>query len=736
MKAADELLGAVFNKDHRYVIPIFQRPYVWDEEDNWIPLWNELRKAAEQAENQTGPDDEEGGNQEFFLGALVTQERPSTPRRIHSSLVIDGQQRLTTIQVFLAAARRVADNAGATHAADSFSSLVQNRVSRNTDHPEDRYKIAPLDHDRAALEWALRGPNEQTRPKRGDHKLVRAADWFEASIGEWIKESATPSDRLDLLHFAIENRVKVVSIFLSRKDDPQTIFEALNYRGIRLSAADLVKNLLFQTLERQGQAVLARELLDNHWGLLDSGDWREEVTTGRIKRVRADVLLAYWLSVQRGEESAVEHLFDDFKRWMRSSGARASEVITDIRVYANTMSYLQALPMSSPIAQVMDRLTATKTTTPWPLLLLLHADKQVSDEQAEIGSRAIDSYLMRRTICRMTTKDYNRLFSLLIRTAKDGGMATAGETVRDVLAEQTAPSRVWPDDSTFEEGLLNPHLYQELATTRVKVLLTALENRLASSRTEPSEPRKSSDRLSIEHIMPVQWEKHWPLPFGADEDDKQKRETSKNKLGNLTLLTQSLNSTLSNQSWESKRHTLQSYSLVRLTHASVLTNPEGISGYTQDSWLSDWDENRIDLRSKWLARIALEVWPHPTVNPDPIRSSDLSMAAPIKSRPGRSGQTRSRAVHDITGDLLPLIRRGLIAPGDHLRHSKVRTNELFEATVTSDGGLKTSLGYFRAPSTALSNLIGTQRNGWRDWIHVPSGQPLDRLRDSLGGTDA
>ena len=426
MKAGDELLSTVFSKDHRYVIPIFQRPYVWDEEKNWVPLWHDLRKAAEDVEQQAADADEDDA-QEYFLGAFVTQHRSPVPRRKPTSMVIDGQQRMTTLQVFLATARRVAVEFRATQAADNFDSLVRNRVSPDSDFPEDRYKVAPLEHDRASFEWAVREPEDKSAPPVPDHRLAQAAEWFEGTLRDWVKESTAPDERLDLLHFAVENRIKVVSIFLDAKDDPQVIFEALNHRGVRLDAADLVKNLLFQTLDRQGQREYEHDLLKNHWSLLDDGHWRTEVTTGRIKRVRVDTLLAYWLSAQRGEESSVEHLFEDFKRWMWTTNANAAEVIRSIRQYADTMDKLQAQPMSSAVAQVLDRLDATNTTTPWPLLLFLHAEAGVPDEQAVLGTLAVDSYLMRRAICRMTTKDYNRLFGALLGAIKDGDNSRAGD---------------------------------------------------------------------------------------------------------------------------------------------------------------------------------------------------------------------------------------------------------------------------------------------------------------------
>jgi uncharacterized protein with ParB-like and HNH nuclease domain len=230
VKAGDELLSTVFSKDHRYVIPIFQRPYVWNEEENWRPLWQDLRKAAEDVEQQAA-DANEDDAAEYFLGAFVTQHRSPVPRRKPTSLVIDGQQRMTTLQVFLASARRVATEFSATQAADNFAALVRNRVSLDSDFPEDRFKIAPLEHDRAAFEWAIREPGDDAKAPLPGHRLAQAAQWFEGALREWVKESSTPDERLDLLHFAVENRIKVVSIFLDAKDDPQVIFEALNHRG-------------------------------------------------------------------------------------------------------------------------------------------------------------------------------------------------------------------------------------------------------------------------------------------------------------------------------------------------------------------------------------------------------------------------------------------------------------------------------------------------------------------------
>jgi hypothetical protein len=755
MKAGDELLSTVFNKDHRYVIPIFQRPYVWEEEENWVPLWHDLRKAAEDVEKESLTDDEGAEDApEYFLGALVTQHRPPVPRRKPTSVVIDGQQRMTTLQVFLAAAWRVAHTLGASQAADDFEALVRNRVSADSEHPEDRYKIAPLPHDREAFEWAVRAPGSADQRPSADHRLALAADWFEQTLRDWVQESDELVARLDLLHFAVTNRIKVVSVFLDGKDDPQVIFEALNHLGVRLDAADLVKNLLFQTLNRQGKRALEVELLQEHWAVLDAGRWRQEITTGRIKRVRVDILLAYWLAVQRGEESSVEHLFEDFKRWMRATAADAESVIRSIRVYADTMERLQQLPMTSPVAQAIDRLEATNTTTPWPLLLFLHAEPQVPTEQAELGVAAIDSFLMRRAICRLTTKDYNRLFGTVLAEIRNGNLSRAGETIWESLASQTAYSRLWPTDEQFRDGLLNESLYREIVRARLRTLLVGLENHLLSARSEPTTPHRSrTPALTIEHVMPVSWEKNWPLPPGAGEEFLELRRAAINSLGNLTLTTQSLNSDLSNSAWAKKRHTIQTHSLARLTTSSILTFPSGAKGWTQDEWTSSWDERRISIRGSWLADAAIRAWPRPAGGrtaqgstdlsattappPDMVREGTMtaatdSDAARASSGPAVAAGSRTRTVHQVQGDVYPLLARGLIEPGDRLQHVRRATGEQFQATVTQSGWLRTVRGEFPAPSTALSQLTGTNRNGWKDWKHSRTGMSLAELRDQLG----
>ncbi len=613
MQAGEVKLGKVFANDHRNVIPLFQRPYVWTEE-NWEPLWRDVRKAAEEVERQSAEEDD-GVPETYFLGAIVVQQRKRPPRRLASSHVIDGQQRMTTLQVLLASARAVAHVLASDSTAARFTSLLENRPETiHDDYAEDRFKVWPLPQDRQEFFWAVRPPGEAlAQPADPEHRLVKARRWFEQEIEEWAKAGNDAVQRIEDLHFALEDRMQLVEISLDSGDDPQVIFEALNHRGVRLAAADLVKNLLFQTVEVQGDHEIAERLLTDGWLPLDGKEWRREVTTGRIPRALVDLLLAYWLTIQAEQDIIIEHLFADTKKWLSASGRRAADVIADIRHHADTYRALQDLPLEDPTARLLDDMRATGTTTPWPVLLHLHANRNIPAEQRTVGASAIESFLMRRGMCAYTSKDYNRLFVTVLSAVRQAPPERAGDTVRDVLAAQTSDSRRWPTDSELTDALLAPDVYHLPYRARLKAFLAGLENHLRTGLTEPTSPLSRADaRLNMEHVLPQTWEPNWPLGDDPDEERLRKRQDAVHRLGNLTLTTAKLNSTLSNNPWSIKRLDLKRHSLLRLTTASVLAPPKGAADtWHEESWSADWDEERIGLRGLWLAHHALRAWPRP-----------------------------------------------------------------------------------------------------------------------------
>lgn len=613
MQAGDIKLGKLFANDHQHVIPLFQRPYVWTEEANWLPLWTDIRRSAEDVEAEQAALEPEGDPPTYFLGAVVVQDRRRAPKRLSSSHIIDGQQRLTTLQILIAAARQAASDGGHDAVAARFTSLLENRFEVvDEDYPDDRLKVWPLPQDRPAFLWSTGRAEDRGEPPDAEHLLVRARDWFETTIQDWAVDGDRVAHRLDCLYFALQDRIQMVQITLDASDDPQVIFEALNHRGVRLAATDLIKNLLFQNVDRQGDARRAEKLLTDHWLALDGKYWRGEVTTGRIRRVRADLLLSYWLAVQTGQEVLVDHLFNEFKNWIAGTTRSAASIIEDIRHHADTYERLTALPVIDPTGRLIDAMSATRTTTPWPILLYLNTHPEIPVEQRSVGAASIDSFLMRRGVSALTSSDYNRLFALVLATLLRSDPSTAGETLTMTLLEQTADSRRWPDDEEFFAALQAPGLYDRMYRAQLKALLVGIENRLRRTGLTEFEPTVRADEgsLNIEHVLPQGWRANWPLATDGP-DAELRREDAIHRLGNLTLISGRLNSKMSNKPWPEKKEYLRQRSLLLLTTQSILSDPYGSDDGAHFTWAAAWDEIHVGIRGSWLATKALGQWSRP-----------------------------------------------------------------------------------------------------------------------------
>lgn len=556
MQAGDVELGQVFIDNHQFEIPMFQRPYVWDAEKNWSPLWSDIAAGADAvlAEMASGEFLEEPPT--YFLGAVVVKAAGAHPQRLRVSLLVDGQQRLTTLQILLAAARAVATRAGASNVVGKLSNWIENNPEAiHANFPNDIYKLWPLPQDREEYLWAVRKPDDAAPPPNPTHRLVRARKWFEDVIEAWASApGVSTGDRLDALHSALTNRMKLVRITLDKTDDMQVIFEALNHRGVELSQSDLVKNLLFRLVEEQGDHSQAEKLLTEHWLPLDGPRWRVEQVTGRIRRSRLDLVVAYWLTIQKRDVVKVENLFDEFKAWMLDGNRSAAEVIKALRTVADMYDWLLSTKPDESTKQFIDHLVATKTNTLWPVVLATYLSDVIPDDQKSKVAKVLTSYLMRRQVCRATSKDYNRYFVSLIATVCDALDGRAGDALEQALAKNAAESRSWPTDIEFLTALLDQNIYG-LTKPQVRAFFAGVENHLRDGLAEDTtRVRANYNVLNIEHVMPQSWWANWPLPVPEDADEetiaeaRASRSKVVNSLGNLTLTNGKLNSAMSTTS--------------------------------------------------------------------------------------------------------------------------------------------------------------------------------------------
>lgn len=602
MEAGKHNVKQLFQKDIRYVIPTFQRPYVWRQSTQWEPLWDDVRNIAEtyveeskRSDNNPAKAEKETGT--HFLGAIVLQQIPTPTSDIERRDVIDGQQRMTTLQILLDAAQEVIESSSYIRDAKRLSKLVLN--DEDFAVGDDIFKLWPTSGDQDAFRSAM--TNGPTAPEFAESLVVQAHEFFSLQIDEWLKQvdEEERQNRVQALVTTLMGLLELVVIDLKTGDDAYVIFETLNARGTPLLASDLVKNFVLQTAH--SNSINADEIYEKYWITFEEDWWRQEIRRGRIVAPRIDVFLNYWLIARQEDEVPSHKIFPMFRNYVQDSDEDILEIVQDIQNIGATYKQLDKFNPTSPEGTFLYRWETVQAGVVTPLLLLLFAAKeqQLSKGRKIRCLNILENYLIRRMLCRMTTKDYNRLFLELISQVK-GNMATADDIIFQFFDEQTAESREWPSDERLLNSLLDLPLYRLLTRARLRMVLEAIEETL---RTEKAEDRHvTRGRLTIEHILPQTWQEYWPIELVDDpEEYHQKvgqRDRMKHTLGNLTLVNNKLNPSLSNAPWGKKQQGFQD-------HSVLFMNKQLLSKWGNKQFA----EPEIIERGKELAEVVYEIWP-------------------------------------------------------------------------------------------------------------------------------
>ncbi len=612
-------LLAIFEKKLRLEVPLFQRQYVWSREPQWEPLWDDIaRKFIESIEGrQDAP--------VHFLGAMVLDQKQTPVTHVEKRQVIDGQQRLTTFQIFLSALRDFCRAQGCEELAKECANFTENR-GMMADPKVDRFKVWPTQLDRAQFsDVVLSGSREEVEKRHPliwrkwarkpdpRPKMIAAYLFFYDQLSDFFLGSASEpaicaevpvATRLEECFQALKNSLQVVTIDLQPGDDPQVIFETLNARGEPLLPADLLRNYIFLRAARMGEDQ--ESLYDQFWRRFDDPFWREEVKQGRLTRPRSDLFMQHFLASQIGEDIPVKHLFVEYKNWIERKRPFVSVTIELAALAAQGDNFRRILEpkKSDPIWRLATFLEAFDIRTAYPLLLML-LEAGLGDRDWEAISKVIESYLLRRAVCVLNTKNYNRIFLSLSKNLRRDGVSV--ENLSRLLLAQSGESTEWPTDNVFKDAWLGKSAY-DLGNAKLVHILTRLNETFFS---EKSEPIAFEKQPTIEHIMPQQWIEHWPLPDGhcglndsdlltASDDDRRAKATAERNrivqnIGNLTILTQAMNSAQSNSAWKEKRPELMKHSLLTINQA--------LNGTDQ------WDEATIAARAEELFARALTLWP-------------------------------------------------------------------------------------------------------------------------------
>lgn len=689
----------VFYMPQRLLVPLFQRPYVWSLESQWLPLWEDVARLADRAAaRQPGA--------HHFLGAVVMQQQFGTgvdalPVRI----LIDGQQRLTTLQLLLDAVHGELERVGATQEAQRIEALVTNPDGYRSE-PKDRFKVWPTNRDRAAFEAVMGAepPVDYSGIGHGGSRMVQAHAFFAERARGWLAAGPEVDAhwRARALTEAVTSMLQLVVIELQPDEDAQEIFETLNARGTPLTAADLIKNYVFQRLEANAAEVEAA--YQSYWQQFETPFWEKDVSAGRLTYPRSSLFLTQWLIAHTGWELTAREVFAAFKRYCADSGKPMVDLLPRIRAAAD--AYRAQIERAEDPHGPLDRLSlflyrsSTLESEVFRPLVMWLADAeqpQVPGAQFDKALACLESWMVRRALIRANTSNYNKVMLDLLALLRRTDPAAVGNAVEGFLRAQTSENAHWPADSEVRRELIPLPAYRRLRRGRLRMVLEAVEDHLRGwdSGRPLHEGRVVRGLCTIEHVMPVQWAAHWP-----HDGDDDRRNQLVHTLGNLTLVTQGLNSKASNAAWDGpkgKRETLDKHTSILMTR-DILR--QGASSWTDDD---------IVKRTHALVDIILDIWPVP--------EGHVGLVAP---------DLGSKARYKVT--LRDLVDAGLLAPGTVL-HARPQAQAGRTCEVTEEALLRVGDRTAETPSGAGKLLTGYRVAGWHFWLTDPEGSELlDDLR--------
>lgn len=546
-----------------YIIPLFQRPYSW-RADNWKALWDDVLETYQA----------EPGSR-HFLGSIVSKSLPGEPGGASRFLVIDGQQRLTTLTILLAALRDRARPSSPTLAEKINELYLTNKYAADA----ERHKLLPTQADRDAYRAVI---DEQALPDPGV-PVAAAYGYFRARLTDVDPEIGT----LDMtrLEQVVMDGFELVSITLADADNEYRIFESLNATGEPLSQGDLLRNYLFMRIPAAKQDAVYHDLwlpLQQALGVQLTDFFRYSLMSSGLFVREGDVYQEWKRALDKLSPDALLESLEDIAR----EGAFYRRIIS---------------PMDEPdagISRGLDRLNRWGGQTLYPFLLNLYRwrDAKELDEAGFVDILTmVESFLVRRLFARVPTNTLNRLFVRLAHQLPGGTNRVDG--VRAALSDS---GRRWPRDKDFRDGMAVYPLYLDSRPDQRRLILETLEADFGHK--EPA----SLSLATIEHVMPQTLNQGWRDALGADAEEIHERFL--HVLGNLTL--SAYNAELGNTPFAQKR--------VRLADSGFQLNKEIAATAT-------WTGNDIEERGRRLADRAVRIWPSPS-------DASLTTDAPVGRR--------------------------------------------------------------------------------------------------------
>ncbi|MBV8313753.1 MAG: DUF262 domain-containing protein [Planctomycetaceae bacterium] len=530
------ILGGV----QQYVVPLYQRPYSWDTKQ-WATLWEDLVELCE-----------DGKPRNHFIGSIVTMPSRSVPEGVIKFVLIDGQQRLTTLLVLLAVVRTKARKHPGNLADKIDDLMLKNRHQDGS----DVYKLLPTQVDRSAFFDIMEGKNPPLEPQ-----IARAFEFFDKKL------RLQPEIALERLYSVVSKSLVLVSIVLDKDDNPYLIFESLNAKGRPLTQADLIRNYLLMRIHISAQ----EKMFDEYWRPM-----QERLGEALTEYIRHFLM-------RDGKTVKQSDIYDTLKESVED---RPDEGVIDfLREVAKFSAYYaklldSGLESCTKIATRLMRLNRFEATTSYPFLLSVYHEYEggrLSEDDFAAILDVLETFLIRRFICNVPTHGLNRIFASLYGQASRVGCLLEG--VKQVLRDKS-----FPGDRVFREQFATCKLYgggERLG--KAKLMMERLEWSFEHKEVI------DTTLLTIEHVMPQTPSDWWKQELGGSWEITH--ETWLDTVGNLTLT--GYNPELSNSDFPTKK------AILAKSHVEL-------NRYFSD--VKAWDEQAITRRGEELADRAVAIW--------------------------------------------------------------------------------------------------------------------------------
>ncbi|GAA7397004.1 DUF262 and DUF1524 domain-containing protein [Helicobacter pylori] len=547
------------SQERQFVIPMYQRLYSWKKEQ-CKQLWDDIIKIG-------GNDQIEG----HFIGSIL-YVLDGIKHSNNSLIIIDGQQRLTTITLLFIALRDHLNDED--EFLEKFSrQKIQNRYLINSDKDGDKkFRLILSESDRDTLLYLI--DKDRRKPSEPSLKIMENFKLFE----EWIRKN---TDKLETIFKGLD-KLMVVEISLERgKDNPQLIFESMNSTGKDLTQTDLIRNYILMGLEPEKQKIF----YEKYWRAMEEGFKQNETLFNQFFR--------HYLTIKTGKIPNINKVYEAFKRYQQERGIETEALLQDLQKYCGYFCQIVFKKEDhKDLNKALSFLVDLERDVIYPLLLELYNDYSdgVLSKQDFIPIIAlIESYICRRTVCGLGTNGLNKIFaSFTKKINKDQYL----ESIKAHFLSLETTKGKFPKDSEFKNLFITIDFYN---LKEKKYFFERLEN------FDTKEPVNTKE-CTIEHIMPQTLTEEWERDLGGNFQAIHDKYL--HTIGNLTLT--GYNQEYSNNSFQEKRDMEKGFK------QSPLRLNQSLKG------LEPFGEEKIKKRANDLADWALKIWTYPKLDAETL----------------------------------------------------------------------------------------------------------------------